>query len=82
MHLNFANNSMANGVTLAQCVDLLEIRRQIVCNEINQCARPVAACDVDFNTLLTERAEIVLALSHLRPLCYGQARVPHPREDR
>ena len=35
----------------------------------------------DFNTLLAERAEIVLALSHLRPLCGGEARVPHPRDD-
>ena len=81
MHADIINASSARDVTLAQCVELLEARRKIVCDEINECARPTAACDVDFNTLLAERAEIVLALSHLRPLCYGEARIPHPRED-
>lgn len=81
MHADTVIVSSARDVTLAQCVELLEARRQIVCDEINGRARPTAACDVDFNTLLAERAEIVLALSHLRPLCSGEARVPHPRED-
>ena len=81
MQINAATNAYASSVTLSQCVELLEARRQMVCNEINECARPTAACDVDFNTLLAERAEIVSALSHLRPLCRGQARIPHPRED-
>ena len=68
-------------VTLAQCVELREARRQIVCDEINDCARPTAACDADFNTLLVERAEIILALAHLRPLCRGEIRIAHPRDD-
>ena len=81
MHVDTVIASSARNVTLAQCVELLEARRKIICDEINMCARPTAACDVDFNTLLAERTEIVLALSHLRPLCSGDARVPHPRED-
>ena len=76
-----AEATQPNTVTLAQCVELLEARRLIVCNEINACARPTAACDVDFNTLLAERAEIALALAHLQPLCAGQARIAHPRDD-
>ena len=81
MRLDSAKASVSKNVTLAQCVEMLEARRQIVCSEINDCARPTAACDVDFNTLLAERAEIVLALSRLRSLCSGAARIPHPRDD-
>ena len=68
-------------VTLAECIELLEARRQIVCDEISACARPTAACDVDFNTLLAERAQIILAMSQLRPHCSGEVRIPHPRDD-
>jgi hypothetical protein len=68
-------------VTLAQCVAMLEARRKLICDELNDFARPIAACDADFNTLLAERAEIVEAISHLEPLCRGKARIPHPRED-
>jgi hypothetical protein len=71
----------AGDITLAQCVALLEARRKIVCDEISERVGATAACDVDFNTLLAERAELVLALSHLRPLCSGEARIPHPRDD-
>ena len=81
MHAESISASPIRDITLAQCVEMLEARRQIVCEEINSCAQPTAACDVDFNTLLAERAEIVLALSHLRPLCCGEIRVPHPRDD-
>jgi len=67
-------------VTLEQCVDLLEARRQLLCGEIHGYARPVAACDADFNALLAERDEIARAISHLLPICRGEARIPHPRE--
>ena len=80
----FADNviaSSARDVTLAQCVELLEARRHIVCDQINERVGAIAACDIDFNTLLAERAELVLALSHLRPFCSGEARIPHPRDD-
>ena len=70
-----------NTVTLADCIELLEARRQIVCDEISAFARPTAACDVDFNTLLAERAQIILAMSQLRPHCSGEVRIPHPRDD-
>ncbi|MBL8510825.1 MAG: hypothetical protein JNM52_04195 [Betaproteobacteria bacterium] len=75
-------NISAHPVTLPQCVAMLEARRQLICEELNQFARPIAACDADFNTLLAERAEIVLALSRLQPYCRGEARIPHPRDDR
>ncbi|MEO8104041.1 MAG: hypothetical protein ABI790_16075 [Betaproteobacteria bacterium] len=69
-------------VTLQQCINLLEARRQLLCEQINDYARPVAACDADFNALLAERDGIAQALSHLRPICRGETRVPHPREER
>ncbi len=81
MHDAAALDALSTNVTLAQCVELLEARRQIICEEINQCARPAASCDVDFNALLAERTELVLALAHLRPLCTGDAVIRHPRED-
>jgi hypothetical protein len=68
-------------VTLAQCVAMLEARRQLLCEEILSQSQPVAACDADFNALLAERAEVVAALSHLQPFYRGDARIAHPRED-
>ncbi|MEO8385689.1 MAG: hypothetical protein ABI583_10630 [Betaproteobacteria bacterium] len=68
-------------VTLAQCINVLEARRQLIDVELHDYARPVPACDVDYNTLLAERAELAVALSHLRPLCRGEMNIPHPRED-
>jgi len=41
--------------TLQQCVELLEARRLLLCDELQHYARPVAACDADFNALLVER---------------------------
>ena len=68
-------------ITLEQCIEALEARRQLLCEEILDYTRSVPACDVDFNTLLAERSELTAALSHLRPLCRGEMKVPHPRED-
>ncbi len=73
--------TFAGDISLPDCVDLLEARRQIVCEEINACARPTAACDADFNALLAERTALVAALAQLRPLCRGEARIAHPRDD-
>ena len=78
---NLQSPSRRNEVTLLDCVELLEARRQILCDEISNCARPTAACDADFNALLAERASIVQALAHLRPLCRGEAPIAHPRDD-
>ncbi len=71
----------ASEASLLDCVELLEARRQIVCESINACARPTAACDADFNALLAERSALVAALAQLRPLCRGEARIAHPRDD-
>ena len=68
-------------VTLAQCIEVLEARRRLVNKELNAFGSPVPACDVDFNTLLAERGALSLVLSQLQPLCRGEARIPHPRED-
>jgi hypothetical protein len=68
-------------VTLAQCITLLEARRQSIDMELHDFVRPVPACDVDYNTLLAERAELTAALSRLQPLCRGEMKIPHPRED-
>ena len=68
-------------VTLAQCIEVLEARRQLIDGELHDYVRPVPACDIDYNTLLAERAELAAALSHLRPLCRGEMKIPHPRED-
>jgi hypothetical protein len=68
-------------VTLGQCIDLLNMRRQIVSLQIQDYARPVPACDADYNALLAERAEIIRAIALLTPICNGEARIPHPRED-
>jgi hypothetical protein len=81
--LEIAMNTQINAspVTLAQCIDLLEARRKLICDELSDFARPIAACDADFNTLLAERAEIVQAISHLEPLCRGKIHISHPRDD-
>ena len=76
-----SGTAQVDDVTLLDCVELLEARRRQLCEEINACARPTTACDADFNTLLAERSAIVLALAQLRPLCRGEARIAHPRED-
>ena len=68
-------------VTLTQCIEVLEARRQAVNDELHDYAKPVPACDVDYNTLLAERTALSLALSHLRPLHRAEAIIPHPRED-
>jgi hypothetical protein len=71
----------SSSVTLAQCVAMLEARRQLLCESLNDFARPIAACDADFNAILAKLAEVVMALFHLQPLCRGEVRIPHPRED-
>ncbi len=76
-HLDTANRS----VTLGQCIDLLNARRQIVSMQIQEYARPVPACDRDYNALLAERGEIIHAIALLTPIFTGEARIPHPRED-
>ena len=53
-------------VTLAQCIEVLEARRQLIDGELHDYVRPVPACDIDYNTLLAERAELAASLSHLR----------------
>jgi hypothetical protein len=67
-------------VSLADCVALLEARRVALCEEILEYSRPVAACDVDFNAMLAERAELVGALARLSPILRAEARVVHPRD--
>jgi len=67
-------------VSLADCVALLEARRVALCEEIHDYARPVAACDVDFNAMIAERAEVTGAISRLAPILRAEARVVHPRD--
>ena len=68
-------------VTLADCVATLEARRMAVCAELVGYAKPVPACDADYNALLAERAELVAALARLAPLARAETSIPHPRED-
>ena len=68
-------------ITLALCIEMLEARRQTVNESLGEFARPVAACDVDYNTLLAERSALLHALAQLRPLGRGELKIPHPRED-
>jgi hypothetical protein len=68
-------------VTLSDCIAMLEARRQWLAEQLNEFAKPIAACDADYNAILAERAEIVRAISCLNPIARGEARVPHPRED-
>ncbi len=72
---------MDKTVTLEQCVDLLETRRQIICEVLHDYARPVAACDSDFNALLVERTAIVQALAQLRPISRAEVHISDRRED-
>jgi hypothetical protein len=71
---------MGSAVSLADCVALLEARRVALCEEIHDYARPVAACDVDFNAMIAERSEITGAISRLAPILRAEARVVHPRD--
>lgn len=68
-------------VTLEQCIELLEARRQQLCDEIQHYASPVAACDVDFNALLVERVTIVQALGLLQPVSRAEVHISNRRED-
>jgi hypothetical protein len=67
-------------VSLQRCIEVLETRRQAVQGELNGFARPIAACDVDFATLLEEQHALARALEALRPLARGTARIAHPRD--
>ena len=71
-----------DSVSLADCVALLEARRLALCEQLHGfVGGPVAACDVEFNALLAERAEVVAAIARLTPLARAEARIAHPRED-
>ncbi len=75
---------MANAhrpVTLTQCIELLEARRILLCHELQNYARPVAACDADFNALLVERTAIVQALAQLLPISRAEVAISNRRED-
>jgi len=67
--------------TLAQCIELLEARRLQLCEELQHYARPVAACDVDFNALLVERSAIAQALGLLQPISRAEVHISNRRED-
>ncbi len=67
-------------ITLEQCVSLLEARRLIVCAELQSRCHANAACDVDFNTLLSESSALTQALTSLTPLARHEARIAHPRD--
>ena len=77
MHVHIDSSS----VTLVQCIAMLEARRQLLSESLNEFARPIAACDADYNAILAERAELVRAISSLKPIALGEARIPHPRDD-
>jgi hypothetical protein len=68
-------------VTLARCIELLEARRLRICEELQHYVRPVAACDVDFNAMLVERAAIVQALAQLEPISRAEVHISNRRED-
>ena len=68
-------------VTLEHCVELLEARRLLLCDELQHYARPVAACDADFNALLVERTAIVQALAQLLPISRAEVAISNRRED-
>ncbi len=71
----------SSGVTREQCLEILEARRQQLCEDLRDLPQPIAACDADCNTILAERAAIVLAISQLQALSRGDTRIPHPRDD-
>ena len=68
-------------VSLEQCIEMLEARRLLLCDELQHYARPVAACDADFNALLVERTAIVQALAQLRPISRADVLISNRRED-
>lgn len=68
-------------VTLTDCAALLEARRRQLSAQLKEFATPIAACDVDFNAMLAERAAINSALSYLEPFIRGNAHIVHPRDD-
>ena len=68
-------------VSLEQCIELLEARRLLICDELQHYARPVATCDADFNALLVERTAIVQALAQLQPISRAEVRISSRRED-
>jgi len=57
----------------------LEARRDLICVELGEHPRPVAACDVHFNRLLEERTAVCRELDRLQALRDG--RVPRTRMD-
>ncbi len=68
-------------VILRQCIELLEARRLLLCNELQHYARPVTACDTDFNALLVERTAVVQALAQLSPISRAEVSISNRRED-
>jgi len=68
-------------VLLEQCIELLEARRLLLCDELQHYARPVAACDADFNAILVERTAIVQALAQLQPISRAEVLISSRRED-
>ena len=76
-----ATATRPQAATLEQCVELLEARRLLLCDELQHYARPVAACDADFNALLVERTAVVQALAQLRPISRAEVNISNRRED-
>jgi hypothetical protein len=72
---------LTQAVSLEQCIELLEARRLLLCDELQHYARPVAACDADFNALLVERTAIVQALAQLQPISRAEVGISSRRED-
>ena len=69
---------MSAAPSLAECVAALEARRHALCEQMDACGSPVAACDADFNALVLERAEVSAAIARLKPIARGEAAVTHP----
>ncbi len=76
-----ATATRLQAATLQQCVELLEARRLLLCDELQLYARPVAAWDADFNALLVERTAVVQALAQLRPINRAEVNISSRRED-
>jgi hypothetical protein len=76
-----ATTTCVQAVTLQQCIELLEARRLLLCDELQHYARPVAACDADFNALLVERTAVVQALAQLSPISRAEVLISNRRED-
>ena len=64
--------------SLADCVAALEARRRALCEQMNGYGSPVAACDADYNALVSERAELTAAIARLAPIARGEAHAGHP----